>query len=83
MYADLCTCLGGEFVHHYPGYDPTNHDPEILDRTRAAIAAMGWDAAPELWAPPSDETLVSVAAKCQHAPECTIRPMPTPQPPVT
>ncbi|MER5441828.1 hypothetical protein [Streptomyces sp. NPDC002790] len=79
-YAELCERLG-EFVHHYPGYDPTNYDPEILNRTRANIAALGWEADAELWGPPSDETLVSVAAKCQHAPECTIRPMPTPQPP--
>ncbi|MGW2417892.1 hypothetical protein ACWC0C_01310 [Streptomyces sp. NPDC001709] len=70
------------FVHHYPGWDPTNYDPRILDRTREKIAELGWTADPELWGPPSDETLVSVAAKCQHAPECTIRPMPTPQPPV-
>lgn len=82
MYAELCTNLGGSFVHHYPGYDPTNYDPPILDRTREAIAALGWEADPELWGPPSDETLVSVAAKCQHAPECTIRPMPKPEPPV-
>lgn len=81
-YAELCTSLGGGFVHHYPGYDPTNYDPEILARTRATIAALGWGVDPELWSPPSDETLVSVAAKCQHAPECTIRPMPYPQPPV-
>ncbi|MEU9065437.1 hypothetical protein AB0D60_00885 [Streptomyces sp. NPDC048306] len=82
MYADLCERLGGRFVHHYPGYDPTNYDPPILDRTRETIAALGWEADPELWGPPSDETLVSVAAKCQHAPECTIRPMPKPEPPV-
>ncbi|MGW3628317.1 hypothetical protein [Streptomyces sp. NPDC000880] len=43
---------------------------------------MGYEANPELWSAPSDETLVPVAAKCQHAPERTIRPMPTPQPPV-
>jgi hypothetical protein len=81
MYAELCEDLGS-FVHHYPGYDPTNYDPPILDRTREKIAELGWEADPELWGPPSDETLVSVAATCQHAPECTIRPMPTPQPPV-
>ncbi|WP_437063381.1 glycine-rich domain-containing protein [Streptomyces sp. enrichment culture] len=81
-YAELCEQLGGRFVHHYPGYDPTHYDPPILDRTREAIAALGWEADPELWGPPSDETLVSVAAKCQHAPECTIRPMPQPEPPV-
>lgn len=82
MYAELCTNLGGMFVHHYPGYDPTNYDPSILDRTREAIAALGWEADPELWGPPSDERLASVAAKCQHAPDCTIRPMPKPEPPV-
>jgi len=81
MYAELCDGLGS-FVHHYPGYDPTHYDPPILDRTRAKIAELGWQADPELWGPPSDETLVSVAAKCQHAPECTIRPMPRPEPPV-
>ncbi|TXJ73308.1 hypothetical protein E2C11_29595 [Streptomyces lavendulae] len=79
MYADLCNRLGGQFVHHYPGYDPTNYDPPILDRTREKIGALGWEADPELWGPPADETLVSVAAKCQHAPECTIRPMPKPE----
>ncbi|MEU3695548.1 hypothetical protein AB0E75_07940 [Streptomyces griseoviridis] len=82
MYAELCERLGDRFVHHYPGYDPTNYDPPILDRTRGAIAALGWVADPELWGPPSDETPVSVAAQCQHAPECTIRPMPQPEPPV-
>lgn len=80
MYAELCERLGGRFVHHYPGYDPTNYDPPILDRTRETIAALGWDADPELWGPPSDETLVSVAAKCQHAPECTIIITPKPKP---
>ncbi|MFD8233978.1 glycine-rich domain-containing protein [Streptomyces sp. NPDC059696] len=79
MYADLCQALGG-FVHHYPGYDPTNYDPPILDRTRETIAALGWVADPELWGPPSDDTLVSVAAKCQHAPDCTIVVQPKPKP---
>ncbi|WP_425832013.1 glycine-rich domain-containing protein [Streptomyces fractus] len=79
-YGELCEQLG-RFVHHYPGYDPTHYDPEILNRTREKIAELGWRADPELWGPPSDEILASVAAKCQHAPECTIRPMPYPQPP--
>lgn len=82
MYAELCERLGGEgaFVHHSPGYDPTSYDPPILDRTRETIAALGWEADAELWGPPSDETLVSVAAKCQHAPECTIIITPKPKP---
>ncbi|MFC8711210.1 glycine-rich domain-containing protein [Streptomyces sp. NPDC057197] len=79
MYAELCDALGGQLVHHYPGYDPTNYDPPILDRTREKITEFGWGPDPELWGPPSNETLVSVAAKCQHAPECTIRPMPKPE----
>ena len=82
MYAELCKRLGGgdTFVHHSPGYDPTHYDPPILDRTRETIAALGWEADPELWGPPSDETLVSVAAQCQHAPECTIVITPRPKP---
>ncbi|MET7617125.1 hypothetical protein [Streptomyces sp. NPDC005408] len=81
MYAELCGSLGG-FVHHFPGWDPTYYEPEILGRTRAMIVKVGYTPDLDLWGPPSDGTLVSVAAKCQHAPECTIRPMPTPQPPV-
>ncbi|WP_137235152.1 hypothetical protein [Streptomyces sp. BPSDS2] len=80
MYAELCEALGGNFVHHFPGYDPTNYDPEILDRTRQAIANLGYVADAQLWGEPSDETLVSVAAKCQHAPECTIVIIPKPKP---
>lgn len=82
MYGELCERLG-RFVHHYPGWDPTNYDPQILARTRRLIAQCGYVADCELWSAPNDQTLVSVAAKCQHAPECTIRPMPTPQPPVS
>lgn len=80
LYAELCKSLGGRFVHHFPGYDPTNYDPPILDRTRETIAALGWEADPQLWGPPSDETLASVAAKCQHAPDCTIVITPKPKP---
>ena len=78
-YATLCDQLGGAFVHHVPGYDPTNYDPPILYRTRDLIGKLGWEADPELWGPPSDETLVSVAAKCQHAPDCTIVITPKPK----
>ncbi|MEU8589406.1 hypothetical protein AB0C59_20745 [Streptomyces sp. NPDC048664] len=79
VYAELCARLGDEFVHHYPGYDPTHYDPPVLDRTREAITALGWAADEELWVAPADEALVSVAAKCQHAPSCAIRPMPKPE----
>lgn len=78
LYANLCAQFGA-MVHHYPGYDPTHYDPEILDRTRTLIRAAGFDEDAELWRPPSDELLIAVAANCQHAPECTIRPMPKPE----
>ncbi|MEV3857709.1 hypothetical protein AB0J38_25715 [Streptomyces sp. NPDC050095] len=73
-YAQLCAELGAAdgFVHHYPGADPTNWDPEIIDRTRASIRALGYEDDAELWGPPSDETLASVAASCQHSGDCTI-----------
>lgn len=80
LYADLCQRLGNRFIHHYPGYAPTNYDPPILDRTREKISELGWSADPELWGPPSDETLVSVAAKCQHGGDCTIVITPRPKP---
>jgi hypothetical protein len=67
MYADLCERLGGRTVHHLPGYDPTNYTPGVPDRTREAIAGLGWDTDPELWVAPADDSLVSVAAKCQHS----------------
>ncbi len=57
-------------VHHFPRHHPTNYDPEILDRTRQAIADLGYAADAELWGPPSDGALPSVAARCQHAPDC-------------
>ncbi|MFF5534091.1 hypothetical protein ACFY71_16630 [Streptomyces cinerochromogenes] len=83
MYADLCERLGGRMLHHAPGYGPENYAPEILDRTREAIGELGWFADAELWVAPSDETLVLVAAKCQHSddsgPIVTI-PKPKPKP---
>ncbi|MGP4002216.1 hypothetical protein [Streptomyces sp. 8N706] len=81
LYADLCARFG-DFVHHYPGWDPTHYDPPVLDRTGAMIGECGYSADEELWGHPTESMLVSVAANCQHAPECTIRPMPNPQPPV-
>lgn len=80
MYAELCKELGGSFIHHFPGYDPTHYDPKILDRTRGLIGKLGYVPDPELWGPPTDELLVSVAAKCQHAPDCTIVITPKPKP---
>ncbi|MET9517052.1 hypothetical protein [Streptomyces sp. NPDC002994] len=77
-YAKLCAQFGG-MVHHYPGWDPTHYDPPILDRTRQMIEQAGFAVDEELWRPPTDDLLVSVAAKCQHAPSCTIRPMPKPE----
>ncbi|BCK67168.1 hypothetical protein Srufu_011210 [Streptomyces libani subsp. rufus] len=82
VYEKLCASLG-EFVHHYPGYDPDNYDPTVLERTQDAIRTRGYDVDEELWRAPSDDELISVTAKCQHSPSDTgpIKPMPTPRPP--
>ncbi|GAA2959635.1 hypothetical protein GCM10020227_28560 [Streptomyces flavovirens] len=79
VYAELCDELGS-FVHHFPGYDPTTYDPDVLNRTRHLIGELGYTADPELWGPPTDELAASVAAKCQHAPDCTIVITPKPKP---
>ncbi|WP_349307929.1 MULTISPECIES: hypothetical protein [unclassified Streptomyces] len=81
LYANLCSRFG-VFVHHTPGYDPTFYDPEILDRAGAMIGEAGYAVDAELWGSPTDR-LVSVAAECQHSPECAILPMPTPPDPRT
>ncbi|UYQ63077.1 glycine-rich domain-containing protein [Streptomyces peucetius] len=78
LYAELCGQFGS-FVHHYPGWDPTHYDPAILDRTRELIARAGFDVDSELWGAPDEKLLVSVSANCQHAPNCSIRPMPKPE----
>ncbi|MEU7433940.1 hypothetical protein AB0B07_24395 [Streptomyces sioyaensis] len=82
VYEELCAPLGG-FVHHYPGYDPDNYDPMVLVRTQEAIRALGYAVDEELWGPPTNAELVTVAAQCQHSPSDTgpIKPMPTPRPP--
>ncbi|KQV05639.1 hypothetical protein ASE03_07590 [Kitasatospora sp. Root187] len=79
-YERLCQCLG-RFVHHTPGWDPGLYDPDILNYTQGLIRAAGFEVDAELWRAPDDSSLVSVAANCQHAPECTIRPMPKPEKP--
>ncbi|MEV6669191.1 hypothetical protein [Streptomyces sp. NPDC051162] len=81
LYEELCE-QHGRFVQHSPGYDPTHYDPEVLERTRAVIEEAGYSVDDELWRGPQDG-LVSVAANCQHAPRCAIRPMPKPEPPVS
>lgn len=81
MYADLCERLGGRFIHHAPGYGPENWDPTTIDRTREAIGRLGWATDLELWVAPDDESLVSVAAKCQHSDDSgPIVTMPKPKP---
>ncbi|MDG9703838.1 hypothetical protein [Streptomyces sp. DH37] len=79
LYAELCDRLGGGFIHHFPGWDPTHYDPKVLDRTRERIRACGYVPDPELWGHPTEAVLVQVAANCQHAPSCSIRPMPKPE----
>ncbi|MFJ2189283.1 hypothetical protein ACIOJE_15230 [Kitasatospora sp. NPDC087861] len=80
VYSELCA-REGVFVHHSPGFDPDNFDPNILEQTQDAIRAAGFEVDPELWRAPTDDSLVSVAANCQHAPRCKIRPMPKPEKP--
>jgi hypothetical protein len=82
MYADLCERLApNPFVHHAPGYGPDNWHPSVLDRTREAIGRLGWTTDLELWVAPDDESLVSVAAKCQHSDDSgPIVTMPKPKP---
>ncbi|GAA2670743.1 hypothetical protein [Streptomyces lunalinharesii] len=83
VYADLCEHLGGDLVHHFPGWDPMNCDPSVLGRTRDRIRECGYNVDEELWGPPAGigAPLVSVAANCQHSTECAIKPMLTPQDP--
>lgn len=45
------------------------------------IRAAGYKVDADLWRAPDGTDLVPVAANCQHAPECAIRPMPTPEKP--
>lgn len=80
LYEDLCARFG-PFVHHSPGYDPEFFDPDILEQTQAAIRAAGFEVDEDLWRPPTDDSLVSVTAGCQHAPskDGPIKPMPKPE----
>ncbi|GAA1163988.1 hypothetical protein F4556_002346 [Kitasatospora gansuensis] len=74
LYADLCERFG-QFVHHAPGFDPDHFDPDILENTQRAIQGVGFEVDADLWRAPDDNSLVSVAANCQHAPNCsTIKP---------
>ncbi|MFG3010392.1 hypothetical protein ACGFZB_08010 [Streptomyces cinerochromogenes] len=57
-----------------------DYDPRIIAGTRGKISELGWTPDLQLWGPPSEETLASVAAKCRHAPDCTIVIMPRPKP---
>lgn len=79
LYARLCDRLGGGFVHHYPELpDAGRYDPEFIDRTMTAIQAAGFSVDRDLWFAP-DAGLIEVSAKCQHAPNCTIKPGPKPE----
>ncbi|MGA5820782.1 hypothetical protein ACPC54_23315 [Kitasatospora sp. NPDC094028] len=69
-YAELCA-REGVFVHHSPGFAPENFAPDILAQTQEAIRAAGFEVDAELWRAPTDDSLVSVAASCQHAPNCS------------
>jgi hypothetical protein len=80
LYYELCARFGN-FVHHVPEQpDPGRYDPAILDRTTALIEAAGYAVDRDLWRGPTD-TLVSVAADCQHSDDSgTIVITPKPKP---
>ncbi len=81
LYADLCTKLGGNFIHHVPERpDPSRHDADIMRRTVALIGEAGHSVEQDLWRSP-DDALVLVAAKCQHSPNCGIKVEKRPKPP--
>lgn len=68
LYTNLCAALGG-FVHHVPERpDPGRRSEASLRRTVAAMEARGYLVDEELWRGPED-SLVSVAANCQHSDE--------------
>ncbi|MFE3644614.1 hypothetical protein [Streptomyces sp. NPDC059169] len=68
LYYNLCRTFGN-FVHHLPERpDPSRHDQAVIDRTIAHIEAAGYTVDHDLWHGPTD-TLVSVAAECQHSDE--------------
>ncbi|MDQ0942370.1 hypothetical protein [Streptomyces sp. V1I1] len=66
LYYNLCARFGN-FVHHVPEQpDPGRFDQALIDRTIALIEAAGYAVDRDLWRGPED-TLVSVAASCQHS----------------
>lgn len=54
---------------------PADHRPHPREHRRTRV-----DGRRSTRGPPSDQTLVSVAAKCRHAPDCTIVITPKPKP---
>ncbi|MFI1521042.1 glycine-rich domain-containing protein [Kitasatospora cineracea] len=68
LYARLCDGLGGGFIHHYPQRTEENgYALGTVERTIAAMSALGYEADPELWAGPEDGG-VQVAANVWHSP---------------
>lgn len=67
VYAGLCARLG-RVVHHVPeAPDTARYTPGVLDGTKDAMRAAGYEPDPMLWLPPTDDT-IPVAASCQHGP---------------
>ncbi|MYS66354.1 hypothetical protein GTW66_20700 [Streptomyces sp. SID5473] len=82
VYQRLCSRFGA-FVHHQPEEpDPGRFSSSVLTRTTALITEAGYRVDPDMWRAP-DDTLVSVAAKCQHSDDSgpiVIIPKPKPKP---
>lgn len=81
LYQSLCVRLCGGFIHHVPERpDPGNRSHSSVERTVAAIEAAGYTVDADLWRGPED-TLVTVAANCQHSgPDGPIVIIPRPKP---
>ncbi|MET9954198.1 hypothetical protein ABZ135_21980 [Streptomyces sp. NPDC006339] len=67
LYYNLCSALGGGFLHHTPERpDPARRSEASIRRTITAMEAAGYEVDMDLWRGPED-SLVPVAASCQHS----------------
>ncbi|MFJ7204783.1 hypothetical protein ACIQWR_14725 [Streptomyces sp. NPDC098789] len=78
LYQQLAVSLG-QFIHHVPERpDPEHRSEGARHRSIAAIEALGYEVHVDLWHGPTD-TLISVAADCQHSSEGPIVIIPKPK----
>lgn len=70
MYRKLCYKLGNVVDHFPERRDPSRHNQAAMDRSQAAIEALGYTVDRELWYHPEDRTF-TVAADCTHKDDCS------------